>query len=81
MSCRHFARLWKRSERPYVELVRLHSPSWTLEDRPPPTFKRIDAFWKAQPPIRPPKPCRCGSADKWRCWHQIKTDLLLGEKR
>jgi hypothetical protein len=81
--CGHYEKLWKRSNRPFAELVKLHIPEpvnhgWDPE---PPQFVRFDAFQKAQPRLFPPKPCTCGSGDRWKCWHRVKAELLLGEGR
>jgi hypothetical protein len=82
--CGYFSKKWKSTEISRDQLAENHRyflETWELSRDNFPVFQRFDSFQKAQPPRHPVSPCRCGSNDRWRCWHEVVTDELLGEGR
>jgi len=43
--------------------------------------RQKEAYLKRQPPMYAPRRCKCGEPDSWKCWHKVKSDELLGERR
>jgi hypothetical protein len=82
MTCDHFRRIWEVTNRPRAELLLNYEtgPSEVRKGRP--KFVRMDEWMKRQPSMNSRRPCKCGcSDDAWRCWHDVKQDELLGERR
>lgn len=55
-----------------------HDQHWKIAA---PEYKRIEAYWRRQPPMGSRTPCKCGSADAWLCWHRVRRHCLLGLER
>ena len=75
--CDYFVRRWAERES-RAELLKAHGYELGHFNSAP-RFPRLERYMKAEPRSR--RPCLCGAPDKWRCWHKVKMDLLLGERR
>jgi hypothetical protein len=73
--CPVFERLWDRTARANPPRV------FSVLARSPVTFPRLEFYFKKEPPMYSVRRCKCGSGDRWRCWHRTKQDSLLGERR
>ena len=75
--CDHFREAWKVTARPRDELLLNYESGPLRIGRP--KFVRFDEFAKREPSSG--HPCKCGNPDAWLCWHAVKQDQLLGERR
>ena len=73
--CGYFSKLWSQAQRSAEPRL------FTVHEKQQIDFPKWDHFHQKQPPMGSRKPCQCGGPDRWRCWHQVKQDALLGEDR